>query len=169
MGNLLFWEVVPIELKPSFIAKQWVWGLLLHHAPHESTGLQNAVFLHDLYHRVCEPQLTYNGCKWSSSVAFWADYVDMLICFASQADKFVGGLQSHSSYVLFFLQLTCVFQMFSSCLEWNLLLNTFSAICTSKYLSCLELAHQVKVKVKFTLEQARKAQRRRRGIALLLL
>jgi hypothetical protein len=33
----------------------------------------------------------------------------------------------------------------------------------------LELTHQVKVKVKFTLEQARKAQRRRRGIALLLL
>jgi hypothetical protein len=71
----------------------------VYHVPNESTSLQKAVFLYVLCHIVCESKLSYNGCKWSSSVAFWAVSADILICFPSQANNFPGGLQSCISYV----------------------------------------------------------------------
>jgi hypothetical protein len=35
-----------------------MWGLALHHAPHVGISSQNAVLLHNLPHRFCEPQLS---------------------------------------------------------------------------------------------------------------
>ena len=35
-----------------------MWGLALHHAPHDGISSQNAVLFHNLLHRLCEPQLS---------------------------------------------------------------------------------------------------------------
>jgi len=123
------WEVVPSELNQVS---------LLHnkcevcHVPNESTSSPNAVFLYDLCHRVCESHLSYNGCKWSKQfcgiLSCLSRHPNLLCEWSRQFSRKSPIL--HQLYLVF-LHLTCFSHIFSSCLEWNPLLHTFSPICVS--------------------------------------
>jgi hypothetical protein len=112
-----------------------VWGLLLCDASHGGASSQNSLLVHDLYRRVCEPQLLFVAVNAVVLVHFvltiqtcsTALQVERTICFGIVSDR-------ARSSVFYSAHVFCVFFL---CLDFNLLLKTFSRIL--KLVSCLHV------------------------------
>lgn len=76
-------------LKPVFTAKQPVDGGLIKRTPAEGTSLQNAVLLHDLHRRVCEPRVLTRMQKCRVFLCFMV-VIQAPICYASRARGFLN-------------------------------------------------------------------------------
>ena len=113
----MFWEFhVPLRWNQAYSWNLMSADLFLHPAPCDISS-QYSVLLHHLCHRGCEPQLSYLD----ASVTVMLDFLLMM-----QTCPFVVQVEAMSFLDIFSILagiLSSTFSMFSSCLEWNLLLE----------------------------------------------
>lgn len=64
------------------------WGRFLLHITYDYTSLQNSVLLHDIFHTVCEKQVSFGEGN-ARFVALLAEDTDMILCSESHANDFL--------------------------------------------------------------------------------
>jgi hypothetical protein len=100
--TLYFLQTIPIyptvhasnSMKPGFITKQKECAVDFSsiHSIKAPTSSQNLNLLHDLSRQFYEIFLLYVRKKFSSSFAFYADYADTPVCFASHGKNFLADV-----------------------------------------------------------------------------
>jgi hypothetical protein len=124
MRKLLFWQFLyPLRANQVSWLKKYMCGVYFFSTYSMKLPVHKISICFTICRSICE-QLSY-GCPCSICIKFCADDADVSICCASQASGLLGGIPNLPPVSSIF-SFACIFDVFSYCLQVDLLLETFS-------------------------------------------